>query len=120
MLRLRSILMGAATALAIGVTGLAGSPAFAHDGWDHDRHEWREHEWREHEWREHEWREHHWRPAYYREHYWVGPGYYWGPAGWVYYDAPFPAYEPAPAPVYAPAPYAPVAGLNVVVPLHIR
>jgi hypothetical protein len=103
--------------LALGAAALvagAGSVARADDdGWHHGHgREYRESEWREHEWRE--WCFHH--PGAY-----AYPGYYCPvpmpppPPAPVYYAPP----PPPPVVIYAPPP-PPPAGLEIVVPIHIR
>ncbi|HZB90679.1 MAG TPA: hypothetical protein VE397_04505 [Stellaceae bacterium] len=97
--RLLILSMGMAALLA----GIAAAPARADDDWRH--REWREHQRREHM----AWCAHH-------------PYACGRPTGYVYAAPPPPVvYAPAPT-VYAPPPAVvyPPAGLNIVVPIHIR
>lgn len=94
----------AAAVIAVGVAGVAGTPARA-DGWHgHERHEWREHEWREH---------HPWGYRYYAPQYSYYSGYYYAPPPPVYVPPPARVYVPPP-PVYVP----PAASFSVVIPLR--
>lgn len=87
-------------AIAAGLVVGIAAPAFA----DHD-HDWREREWHEHERRDRDWHDRDWR---------IHHPYYTAPP---VIEAPPAAYY-APPPVFAPAPIG--AGINIVVPVHIR
>lgn len=94
--------------MAALLAGITAAPARADDDWRH--REWREHERREHQLRERQaWCAHH-------------PYACGRPPGYAYAPPPPPVvYTPAPT-VYAapPAVVYPPAGLNIVVPIHIR
>lgn len=86
-------------AVAVGLVAGIAAPAFADP---HDRHDrdWHERDARDRAWHDRDWRIHH--------------PYYTAPP---IVEAPPAAYY-APPPVFAPAPIG--AGINIVVPVHIR